>query len=370
MEPDAVYSMMRERDPSVIERASQKWLRDGRVGASRSLQLSAISIIISRMIKNLRQLVVLSAYLLVGCQAESSETSGWQGVVVFEERTLAFELSGRVAEVRVTEGDDVDANVTLAQLDDTLERLARDAKSAEARAVKARLELIEAGSRLEDIQQVKASIRAADAQLKLAKRTLARERALGAEGVTSEATLDTATTEEAAASARKRELEATLRRLRRGARDEEIAEAAARLDAAEAAVSLGTARLQRHTLQTDHAGVVLAVHVEPDEVVQLGAPVVTLGDVEHPYIDIFVPQAELSEIELGTAMGVTVDARDKPYRGIVEYVGRRTEFTPKYLFSERERANLVVRVRVRIEAPDGDLPAGVPGFAVVDEAAR
>jgi hypothetical protein len=43
-------------------------------------------------------------------------------------------------------------------------------------------------------------------------------------------------------------------------------------------------------------------------------------------------------------------------------VGRNLEFTPRYLFSEKERSNLVVRVRVRVEDPRHLLRAGVPAF--------
>jgi hypothetical protein len=40
------------------------------------------------------------------------------------------------------------------------------------------------------------------------------------------------------------------------------------------------------------------------------------------------------------------------------------------LFSERERPNLVVRVRVRIEDPKRLLHAGVPVFVTIDRDAR
>lgn len=305
----------------------------------------------------------------MGCDAEESVPPGWQGVVEFEERTLAFEVPGRLAEVKVDEGDSVEGGATLARLDDTLETLAREVSSAEARAVQAQLELIEAGSRPEDIQSVKASIKAATAELDLAERNLTRERELGAKGVGSAADLDRAQTSEAAAAARRKELQATLRRLRHGARDEEIAGAAARLEAAEAAVALGDERIERHVLKTEAPGEVLQVHVEPDEIVQPGSPVATLADVNHPFVDVFVPQGSLGDLTIGTTMSVTVDAHDEPYAGVVEFIGRRTEFTPRYLFSERERPNLVVRVRVRIDAPQGDLHSGVPAFAAVDGAA-
>jgi hypothetical protein len=49
----------------------------------------------------------------------------------------------------------------------------------------------------------------------------------------------------------------------------------------------------------------------------------------------------------------------------VEDIARRTEFTPKFLFSERERPNLVVRVKIRVEDPGERLHAGVPAFVVI-----
>jgi hypothetical protein len=55
-----------------------------------------------------------------------------------------------------------------------------------------------------------------------------------------------------------------------------------------------------------------------------------------------------------------VDTLPDPLVGRVEHVARHTEFTPRFLFSERERPNLVVRVRVRIDDPERKLHAGLP----------
>ena len=53
--------------------------------------------------------------------------------------------------------------------------------------------------------------------------------------------------------------------------------------------------------------------------------------------------------------------------GKIEDLGRRTEFTPKFVFSPRERPNLVVRVRVRIDDPEETLRAGAPAFVTFHE---
>jgi hypothetical protein len=62
---------------------------------------------------------------------------------------------------------------------------------------------------------------------------------------------------------------------------------------------------------------------------------------------------------------VRVDASSAPLPGSVEYVAPDTEFTPKFLFSDRERPHLVIRVRVRVQDPERKLHAGVPAFARV-----
>jgi HlyD family secretion protein len=95
-------------------------------------------------------------------------------------------------------------------------------------------------------------------------------------------------------------------------------------------------------------------------VVAAGAPVLTLADTTRPFAEVFVPQAEMSRVKLGALALVRVDTLDRPLTGHVEHVARQTEFTPRFLFSERERPNLVVRVRVRIDDSERKLHAGLP----------
>jgi HlyD family secretion protein len=106
----------------------------------------------------------------------------------------------------------------------------------------------------------------------------------------------------------------------------------------------------------------LEVDVEQGEVVAAAAPVVTLADPQRPYVDVFVPQAEIARVFVGEGATVKIDALSQALSGKVEHIARRTEFTPRYLFSETERATLVVRVRIRIADPKEQLRAGVPAF--------
>jgi HlyD family secretion protein len=124
-------------------------------------------------------------------------------------------------------------------------------------------------------------------------------------------------------------------------------------------------RVARYQLTAPIAGTILDVAFEPGVLVGVGAPVVTLADPSHPYVDVFVPEGELAGIDVGDRASVAVDALAEPVPGRVEWVARTTEFTPRFLFSETERANLVVRVRVRLDDRGERLHAGVPAFATI-----
>jgi HlyD family secretion protein len=133
----------------------------------------------------------------------------------------------------------------------------------------------------------------------------------------------------------------------------------------EAALGVEQVRLERHELHSPDEADILDVHDELGEVIGAGSAVITLANTAHPYVDVFVPQGKLEGIVVGKAAKVKVDSLAQPLPGKVEHVAQRTEFTPRFLFSERERPNLVVRVRVRVDDPKRRLHAGVPAFVTV-----
>jgi HlyD family secretion protein len=305
---------------------------------------------------------------ITGCEPKPKHPGAFQGVIEFDERVLGFETAGRVIKVLAVRGAEVGAGDVLATLDDTLERTVRESREAEALAARADLSLVRAGTRPEQIRSMEAELRASQANETLLQKNAARERSLLEKGAVAQASVDDLESRLAAATAERQSLEQRLRELVNGARKEQIASAEARAAAADRSARVETERVNRHDLNALAPGRILEVHVEPGEVVAVGTPVVTVADTSHPYADVFVPQGNLDGVRVGAGAAVTVDANPEPFRARVEDVGRRTEFTPRYLFSERERPNLVVRVRVRIEDPAEKLHAGVPTFVTLDKA--
>jgi HlyD family secretion protein len=315
------------------------------------------------MIKNWRPSRILVPLALAGCHRGLPVPPGYQGLIEYDEHVVSFEVPGRVERVEVKRGDLVGGAQPVAKLDDTVERLTVDAHRHETNASQADLALLEAGSRREDIASLADDQHAAAANEDLMRTIAERTRRLYADGSLPKSELDKAEADLAHATFERESLDQRLSALRHGARPEELARARARLDESKAQLALEEELLARHVLRAGKEGEVIDIATKPGELAAVGTPAVTVADTTHPYVDIFVPQGELGGIRPGVPAEVRVDATSAPFGAAVESVSPDTEFTPKFLFSDRERPHLVVRVRVRVGDPDRRLHSGVPAFA-------
>jgi HlyD family secretion protein len=318
------------------------------------------------MINNSGWAVLATVLVAAGCEPKDRHPGALQGVVEFDERLLGFEVGGRLASIPVVRGASIKKGDLLATLDDSLERASRESREARAHAAKADVAVVRAGSRPEEVRAMQAQVRAAEANEALLQQNLARERKLLEQGSIARASVDDLEARLRAATAERQALEQRLRELRNGSRRQEIDRAEAQAAVASQEVKIGDERLDLFSLRALEDGTVLDVHVDPNEVVAAGAPVVTVADTKHPYSDVFVREGDIDGVRIGAPARVSVDATPKVFTARVENVGRKTEFTPRFLFNERERTNLVVRVRVRIDDPEERLHAGVPAFVLVD----
>lgn len=306
-------------------------------------------------------LIVLGT--MTGCDAERKTPSGYQGIVEHDDRHLGFRVGGQLREIRFDRGDVIEEGDLIAVLDDTAELpmlLAREADLARTRANAA---LVYAGPRVEEVRSTMAELDGARATLREARANLDRHRNLPEQAATARSLISELEAAYAQSKAQVRMLQEKLKQLRKGARPEELAASDAAVTAAEAAVDAEKERLALYSLRSSERVTVLDVPVRIGEVVAAGATVATVADTKHPYVDVFVPQQSLAGLEVGLPARIRVDAEGDSFDGKIEHIAPTTEFTPRYLFSPKERPNLVVRVRVRISDPDERLHAGVPAFA-------
>ncbi len=110
-------------------------------------------------------------------------------------------------------------------------------------------------------------------------------------------------------------------------------------------------------------GTVLEKYVERGEFVSVGKPLFKIADTEDMYLRAYVTSAQLQHVKLGQHVKVFADygaGQRKEYDGTVSWISSRSEFTPKTILTDDERADLVYAVKVAIRN-DGFVKIGMYG---------
>jgi HlyD family secretion protein len=147
------------------------------------------------------------------------------------------------------------------------------------------------------------------------------------------------------------------------------------MDSAKAAydVAVSQLRLSRASLKTAEVrfsdaviyaplnGVVIRKNVEEGETVGAGTAVFTVGDLENPWIKVYVKEDKLGLVKLGQKAEIRVDTYPmKSYEGTVTYISSEAEFTPKNVQTQEERVKLVFGIKVSVKNQNDELKPGMP----------
>ena len=111
------------------------------------------------------------------------------------------------------------------------------------------------------------------------------------------------------------------------------------------------------------AGTVLEKYVERGEFVAIGKPLFKMADVQNMFLRAYVTSSQLKDLKIGQKVTVFADYGDKQkktYEGTIAWISSRSEFTPKTILTDDERADLVYAVKVAIKN-DGFVKIGMYG---------
>lgn len=295
-----------------------------------------------------------------------------QGNVDLRQVELPFSDSERIAEVLVEEGSSVKAGQVLARLDTG--RLLSRVAQAEARAAAQReaLRKLRNGARPEEVAQARAALAAAQAEASNATSQLQRLKSISEESKGRaispqdlETALAAARMSEAQAESSRKALELTLA----GPRQEDIDQAKAQLDAAEADLALLKLQLADAELRAPMDGVIRNRLMEPGELATPQRPVFALAITTPKWVRAYLSEVELSRVALGAPARVTMDsAPNAPLQGKVGFISSTAEFTPKTVQTEELRTSLVYEIRVFVDDPQDRLRLGMPATVTIEPA--
>jgi HlyD family secretion protein len=315
-------------------------------------------------------------------RADATKLASANGRIEAVEIDIAAKSPGRVREIRVAEGEFVEAGQIVAVMD--AETLEAQHRQAEAQLAQSRSSVDTARSVLTQREGERAAAQAAVAQRDVervaAQRQLARSAALAEKGFISPKALDDDRTRVDAAEAAVRAAKAQV-----AAADAGIASARSQIASAEAAAVAAQANVERLradiddlTLKAPRAGRVQYRVAQPGEVVAAGGKIVNLIDLSDVYMTFFLPTAIAGRLALGAEARLVLDAAPQyvvPAR--ISFVAAEAQFTPKTVETAAEREKLMFRVKASI-APEllqkyiTRVKAGLPGMAYVrlDEASE
>lgn len=344
------------------------------------------------------------------------------GRIEGDDSAVSPKTAGRIRELKVREGDRVEAGQVIAVLDDEQVRAREQQAEAAVRQAEAKLRLAQhqitvvnealrqneigvdqaRGDAEGRVSEAQARLAAAEAQLAQAEATYtqtkwdrqAAAKLFQRELVAEQDVVKSQSAEEAQAAvvaAQRRQVEAARGSLKTAQamlanpaiRSSQVAAvqgqilqaqadvAAAKAEAERARASLDEARANRKDLNViaPFNGTVATRTAEPGEVVTAGTPVITLVNLGEVYLRAFVPEGQIGRVRIGQPARVYLDSA--PAKALDAYVMRidpQASFTPENTYFREDRVKQVVGVKLRLSAPDGFAKPGMPadGEVLVD----
>ena len=196
---------------------------------------------------------------------------------------------------------------SVAKADWDAARAARDRAIGRTETAKARVDMLAAGSRVEDIAEADAERRRAQAQYDLVVA---------------------------------------------GTRAEDIAQAEARVVEALARVKELEANLREAVITAPEQAVVEVLAVRKGDLVAPNQPVMRVLRASDLWVRVYVPETELGKVRLNQKVQVKIDSYQKEFPGVIEQINSMSEFTPRNVQSADERRHQVFGVKVRVAQPD------------------
>ena len=288
------------------------------------------------------------------------------GTVEAREIDLAFQVGGRIATLRVDEGDSVQIEQEVATLDAHDFELTLSNAIAQTEAAQAALAALRAGTRIQELRVAEAQLAKAQADLDYIRVEFKRIADLVAKKLAAQDQLDQARQRQNVALAGVEQALQNLALLREGPRREDIDQAAATLRARQATAETARRQLEYTRLQSPVAGMVSVRLAEAGEIVSPGKTVLRIAELSRPWVRAYLNEKDLTRVRLGQAAQIRIDGLpDKVFEGRLAFISPTAEFTPKTVETHALRVDMVYRVKVQVDNPDGVLKLGQPADVVL-----
>ena len=287
-------------------------------------------------------ILAVAALMLAACGNNEKEYDA-TGTFETTETTVFAEQSGRLMAFSVNEGDETDASVEVGLIDTT--------------QIWLKIQQLDATKKVYNSQKpdMEAQIATTQQQLLKAQQEEQRYKELVTDGAAPSKMLDDANSN---VKVLQKQLAAQQSALATSTRSLDK-----QSDMVDVQVRQLRDQLRKCHIVTPAKGTVLEKYVERGEFVAAGKPLFKIGDTQNMFMRAYVTSVQLQHIKLGQKVKVFADYGDgqkKEYDGTVTWISSRSEFTPKTILTDDERADLVYAVKIAIKN-DGYVKIGMYG---------
>ncbi len=292
--------------------------------------------------KTLRYIIPILIVSLFSCSTNENETDA-TGVFEATEVIVSAESSGKLLSFPIQEGDVLLKNQALGQIDST--QLYLNKLQVEANQI----------ALLSSRPDIQSQLDALDREIEKAEFEKKRIEKLLKGDVATQKQLDDI-------NAQIDVLQANRKAKKTGLNISTKAIDAQSL-ALEAQVDLINDQLKRSKILSPIDGTVLVKYAEEGELAAMGKPLFKVADMKRMILRAYVTADQLPEIKTGKIVKVLAEfGKDgnREYEGKIIWISSKSEFTPKTIQTQDERANLVYAVKIAVEN-DGDLKIGMYG---------
>ena len=306
----------------------------------------------------MKKIIFLSLPILF-CISCNKKEKDFDATGIFEatEITVSAQASGEVQQLDITEGQSLDSGARVGQID--VYQLVQKQNELEAAKQQIYANKAATDSRQLDLNKQLASLQQ---QISHAQRERQRFARLVQDGAVARKLLDDINDQ---ISLLQRQLEATRDQFRstNASLADQIKGFQSQMKGVEAQQRQLERQIQNATIIVPKDGVVLEKFVEAGEFVGEGKPLFKLAQMNHVYLRAYVTSAQLKSVILGQKVKVYADyggGQQQEYGGKVTWISSRSEFTPKTIVTDDERADLVYAVKIAIKN-DGRVKIGMYG---------
>ncbi len=287
-------------------------------------------------------ILATAAFTLASC-GNNGDKYDATGTFEATEVTVSAEQTGRLMQLDIEEGSNVESGIQVGLIDTVQLYL----KARQAGATK----LVYSAQKPETQKQ----IGALKQQIVKARQDVSRYSGLVKDGAANRKMLDDA----------RSQLQVLQRQLT--AQTSSLSNSTRSLDA-----QMGTTDVQKlqiaDQLQKCHiyspiSGTILEKYVEQGEFATVGKPLFKVADINNMFMRAYITSAQLKKVKIGQKVKVFSDygnGEHRQYAGTVTWISSKSEFTPKTILTDDERADLVYAIKIAVKN-DGYIKIGMYG---------